>query len=82
MPEHPDTLIWVAGVKPAFGGEVVSFQANGGKNWLDVQLDQNTVWLNQAPMVALFERDVSVISRHIRNVFSKGELPEKSNLQK
>ncbi|RKY40215.1 MAG: cytochrome C biogenesis protein CycH [Candidatus Makaraimicrobium thalassicum] len=33
-------------------------------------------------MVALFERDVSVISRHIRNVFSEGELPEKSNLQK
>jgi len=64
------------------GGEVVLFQANDGKTWLDVQLDQDTVWLNQAQMVALFERDVSVISRHIRNVFSEGELPEKSNLQK
>jgi prophage maintenance system killer protein len=33
-------------------------------------------------MVTLFERDVSVVSRHIRNVFAEGELTEKSNLQK
>ena len=63
-------------------GEVILFQAEDGKTCLDVQLDHETVWLNQAQMVALFERDVSVVSRHIRNVFAEGELPEKSNLQK
>lgn len=63
-------------------GEVVLFQAEDGETRLDVQLEQNTVWLNQAQMVTLFERDVSVISRHIRNVFSEAELPEESNLQK
>jgi len=62
--------------------EVVLFQTEGGETRLEVQLEQDTVWLNQAQMVTLFERDVSVISRHIRNVFKEGELPEKSNLQK
>lgn len=63
-------------------GEVLLFQAEDGKTRLEVQLDHETVWLNQAQMVTLFERDVSVVSRHIRNVFAEGELPEKSNLQK
>ncbi len=48
---------------------------------LDVQMDQQTVWLTQAQMVLLFERNQSVISRHIRNVFEEGELEEKSNMQ-
>jgi hypothetical protein len=63
-------------------GDVVLFQAEDGKTRLEVQLDRETVWLNQAQMVTLFERDVSVVSRHIRNVFAEGELTEKSNLQK
>ena len=63
-------------------GEVILFQAEDGNTRLEVQLDHETVWLNQAQMVTLFERDVSVVSRHIRNVFAEGELPEKSNLQK
>src|SRR5690606_3255586 len=36
----------------------------------------------QAQMCELFGRDQSVISRHIRNVFKEGELPEESNMQK
>lgn len=62
--------------------EVVIFQAADGKTQLNVQLEQDTVWLNQAQLVDLFERDVSVISRHIRNIFKEKELEEKSNLQK
>jgi len=38
------------------------------------------VWLTQAQMCALFQRDVSVISRHIRNIFAEGELDQQSNL--
>ncbi len=39
-----------------------------------VQFDENTVWLNQAQMADLFERDRTVISRHIGNIFKEGEL--------
>jgi prophage maintenance system killer protein len=62
--------------------EVVIYQAEDGNAALEVQLDQDTVWLSQAQLVNLFERDVSVISRHIRNVFKEGELDQESNLQK
>lgn len=48
---------------------------------LEVLLSNQTVWLSQAQMCHLFKRDVSVISRHIRNIFSEGELEKESNLQ-
>jgi len=38
------------------------------------------VWLTQAQLCDLFKRDVSVISRHIKNIFSEGELDKESNL--
>ena len=63
-------------------GEVILYQASDGGPALDVQLDHDTVWLSQAQLVELFQRDQSVISRHVRNVFSEGELPEESNMQK
>lgn len=47
---------------------------------LEVQLGAETVWLTQAQMVMLFERDQSVISRHISAIFREGELDEKSNM--
>ena len=47
---------------------------------LDVRLDDDTVWLTQNQMTDLFQRDRTVITRHINNVFSEGELDEKSNV--
>ena len=61
--------------------EIIIYQSPDGQTQLDVQMDKQTVWLSQAQMALLFERDQSVISRHIRNVFVEGELEEKSNMQ-
>ena len=47
---------------------------------LDVRLENETVWLTQAQLCVLFQRDVSVISRHIKNIFAEGELDKESNL--
>ena len=41
---------------------------------LDVKLENETVWLSQEQMAALFDRDRTVIGRHINNVFKEGEL--------
>ena len=41
---------------------------------LDVKLENETVWLSQEQMTALFDRDRTVIGRHINNVFKEGEL--------
>jgi hypothetical protein len=44
---------------------------------LEVRLEEETVWLTQNQMVDLFQRDMSVISRHINNIFKEGELDKK-----
>ena len=49
---------------------------------LQVNLDKDTVWLSQEQLTLLFQRDQSVISRHINNVFKERELDRKSNMQK
>src|SRR5690606_23162805 len=58
------------------------YQSDDGQLELKVALHNDTVWLSQLQMVELFGRDQSVLSRHIRNVFKDGEVPEESNMQK
>ena len=60
--------------------EIVKFVDNGFELEVNVSPKENTVWLSQAEMSLLFSRDISVISRHIKNVLSEGECDEKSNL--
>lgn len=62
--------------------QIQIFTSADGQAQLKVTLEQDTVWLSQEQMVQLFERDQSVLSRHIRNAFKEGELEEKSNMQK
>ena len=61
--------------------EIVIFETEDKNVTLSVSVDQETVWLTQAQMMELFERDQSVISRHINNAF-KEELDKESNMQK
>ena len=60
--------------------EIVKFVDNGFELEVNVSPKENTVWLSQSEMSLLFDRDISVISRHIKNVLSEGECDEKSNL--
>lgn len=62
--------------------EIILYQPNKIAEHIEVRLENDTVWLTQAQMTNLFQRDQSVISRHIRNVFKEGELIEKGNMQK
>ena len=59
--------------------EIVIFTSEDGQVSLDVQMEDETVWLSQAQMVELFERDQSVLSRHISNSF-KEEVDKESNM--
>lgn len=60
--------------------EIVIFETDDRSVSLPVTVENETVWLNQNQMIELFDRDQSVISRHIRNVFKEGEVDEKSNM--
>ena len=58
--------------------EILLYQTEDGQTKIDVKIEGETVWLTQAQMVELFQRDKSVISKHIKNVFAEGELNEKA----
>ena len=60
-------------------GEIVLYQPDNAVK-LEVRLEDETVWLTQAQMGMLFERERTVITKHINNVFNEGELDEKSNV--
>ena len=60
--------------------EIVLFESSDGAVTLPVEVDHDTVWLSQAQMAELFGRNVTVISRHIRNVFEEAEVERESNL--
>jgi len=55
-------------------GGIALYQTADGKANLEVKLDNDTVWLNAEQMAKLFERDRTVIQRHIRNIYSEEEL--------
>ena len=61
-------------------GEIVMYQPDETIR-LEVRMEDETVWLTQAQMAELFQRDQSVIARHISNVFKEEELTKESNMQ-
>lgn len=54
------------------------FKSEDGKTQVQVVLENETVWLSLNQMVTLFQRDKSVISRHISNIFKEKELESTS----
>jgi hypothetical protein len=58
--------------------ELIMFKTKDGKLSIDVNLNEETVWLNQKQMGDLFDRDYKTISKHINNIFNEGELEKNS----
>ena len=54
--------------------QIVIYQTEDGQTQIDVRLENETVWLTQAQMAELFQKDRTVITRHINNVFKEKEL--------
>ena len=61
--------------------EIIIYQTQDGKVKIDCRLEDDKLWLTQAQIAELFGRDISGISRHIKNIFDETELDLKSNLQ-
>jgi len=63
-------------------GEVIVYEAPDGQVRVDVRLERESVWLSLNQLAELFDRDKSVISRHLRNVFESGELEREAVVAK
>lgn len=62
-------------------GEIVLYQNQDGQIKLDVRLEDETVWLTQSQLCALFQKSKARISEHIKNVFIEGELIQDSTVR-
>ena len=54
--------------------QIVVYQTADNQTQINVTLENETVWLTQAQIAELFQKDQSVIARHIANIFKEGEL--------
>jgi prophage maintenance system killer protein len=59
-------------------GELLVYEAEDGTTTVEVQLQDETVWLSRRQMAELFDRDYKTVSKHINNVFKEGELRKNS----
>ncbi|QBN17809.1 hypothetical protein [Flavobacterium nackdongense] len=57
--------------------EIEIYKTKENTTEVRVLFQKETVWLNQAQLAELFEKDRTVVSKHIRNIFKEGELEEK-----
>ena len=61
---------------------IAIYQTPDGETIIDVRLEGDTVWLSQAQLALLYNTDRTSIGRHIRNIYSSGELDEESTCAK
>ncbi|MEG0694033.1 MAG: cell filamentation protein Fic, partial [Oscillospiraceae bacterium] len=59
-------------------GEIIIYQTEDGLTKIDVNMQDETVWLSLEQMADLFQRDKSTISKHLKNIFEDGELVRNS----
>lgn len=59
-------------------GEIIIYQTDDGLTKINVNMQEETVWLSLDQMAELFQRDKSTISRHIKKIFEEGELQRNS----
>ena len=58
--------------------KIIIYQTDDGLSKIEVNLKNETVWLSIDQMAELFQRDRSVIGKHVRNIFKEGELVKDS----
>ena len=69
-------------VPPEGTGQLVLYRTEDGRTRINVRLIQESVWLTLNQIADLFQRDKSVISKHIKNVFETGELDPARTVEK
>ncbi len=62
--------------------QIIIYQTADGQTTLDVKLENDTIWLSLNQLATLFERDKSVIAKHLKNIFKEGELDRNSVVAK
>ena len=62
--------------------EIILYRPNEAAEHIEVRLENETVWLTLNQIASLFNKDKSVVSRHLKNIYSSGELDLNSTVAK
>ena len=62
-------------------GQIEIYQSDDGQTQIQVRLEQDTLWLSQAQMAELFDRDSDTIGLHLKNIYESGELDKSSTTE-
>ena len=61
---------------------LILYQTEDGNTRIEVRLEDETIWLSQAQMAELFDKDVRTINEHLKTIFKEDELRETSTIRK
>jgi hypothetical protein len=67
---------------PAPGGEFLLYQTEDGRTRIQCRFEAETIWLTQALIAELFQKDVRTINEHLVNIFDEGELSRAATIRK
>ncbi len=68
--------------EPSPQSEIILYQTEDGRTRVQCQFEEETVWLTQALIGELFEKDVRTINEHLMNIFEEGELRREATIRK
>lgn len=58
------------------------YESDDGQTQIDVRLEHETLWLSQAQMAELFEKDVRTKNEHLQTIFNEGELDKGATIRR
>lgn len=67
---------------PAPQGEFLLYETEDGKSRVECRFQDETIWLSQALMAELFDRDVRTINEHLKNLYKEMEFPPEATIRK
>jgi len=69
-------------ITPAAQGEILLYQAEDGRTRVECRFQDETIWLSQALMSELYQKDVRTINEHLKSIYSEGELDPEATIRK
>lgn len=69
-------------IVPAGRGEILLYQTEDGRTRVECRFQDETIWLSQALMAELYQKDVRTINEHLKSIYSVGELALEATIRK
>ncbi len=76
LPEDEGAIV------PTGKGEILLYQTEDGRTRVECRFQDETIWLSQAMMAELYQKDVRTINEHLKDIYSEKELTPEATIRK